>query len=94
MERPEVHISGVKIPYLGEYLYRVSVDGRVKDEINSKRKWTTQEFIDVQRYYTEALTGYLIGGEVLEGWTPPKNPTIRPPMFQNKRRQMKAVSDE
>lgn len=93
LERPEVHVSGTKIPFLNDWLYRVSVDGVLKDEINSKVKWTPQQMLDVQRYYTESLTGYVFGGEQVKGWTPPTNPVIRKPVFKNRRRAIKAVNE-
>jgi len=62
-ESIEVHVSGTKLPF-SKYVYRVSVDGRLKDEINSTRKWTPQEMLDVQRGYRESLTGYVLGGEL------------------------------
>lgn len=92
-EPPEVHVSGTKIPFTSDWLYRVSVDGRLKDEINSRRPWTASEIIDVQKAYTEALTGYAPGGEYLEGWTPPTNPVIRKPVFQRNRRTARAVEE-
>lgn len=92
-EAVEVHVSGTKIPFLNDWLYRVSVDGVLKDEINSKVKWTPQEMLDVQRYYTESLTGYIFSGEYIEGWEPPTNPTIRPPVFKSRRRAIKAVEE-
>lgn len=92
-DTPEVYVSGSKLPYTGQYLYRVAIEGRRTLEINSSRKWTTQEILDVQSYYTESLTGYILGGESLEGWTPPENPTIRQPIFKNRRRAIKAVGE-
>jgi hypothetical protein len=89
----EVHVSGIQLPYTKQWMYRVSVDGSVKDEINSTRKWTPQEMFDVQGYYTESLTGYIFSGEHIEGWTPPTNPTIRQPVFRNRRRTIKAVDE-
>lgn len=91
--KPEVFISGTKIPYLTDWLYTVTVDGTVKDKINSRRRWTAQEIIDVTGYYTESLTGYVFGGEHLEGRTPPVNPTIRKPVFKKYRRTARAVED-
>lgn len=61
---PEVYVSGVRIPYTHDWLYRVYVDGAEKEQINSTVKWTPQEMLDVQGYYTEALTGYILGGEI------------------------------
>lgn len=60
---PEVYVSGSRLPYTSQYLYRVAIEGRQTVLINSTRKWTTQEIIDVQRYYTESLTGYVLGGQ-------------------------------
>ena len=90
---PEVHVYGVRLPYIRQWLYRVSVDGVLKDEINSSEPWSTKQMLDVQRGYTEALTGYIFGGVPLEGWTPPTNPTIRKPIFEKRRRTMKAVEE-
>ena len=90
---PEVYISGTKIPYVAQWLYRVTVDGVLKDEINSSEQWTPQQFIDVQSYYRESLTGYVFGGEPLEGWTPPTSPTPRQPVFQSRRRKVRPVND-
>jgi hypothetical protein len=84
-DRPEVHVSGTKIPYLTDWLYSVTVDGVLKDKINSRRRWTPQELFDVQRYYTEALTGYIFSGEHLEGWTPPGPPEPKPRPVRRRR---------
>lgn len=93
LDAVEVYVSGSKLPYTNQWLYRVAIEGRQTLEINSTRKWTMQETLDVQSYYSEALTGYVLGGEPLEGWTPPENPTIRPPIFKNRRRVIKAVEE-
>ena len=93
LSKPEVYVSGSKLPYTSQYLYRVAIEGRETLEINSTRKWTAQEILDVQSYYRESLTGYVLGGEPLVGWTPPTNPTPRPPIFRNRRRAIKAVEE-
>jgi hypothetical protein len=59
--KPEVHVSGRKES--GLWTYRVSVDGVVKDEINSTVRWKATQIISVQEGYTESLTGYVLGGQ-------------------------------
>jgi hypothetical protein len=60
---PDVYVSGSRLPYTGQWLYRVAVEGRQTVEINSTRQWTMQEILDVQGYYRESLTGYVLGGQ-------------------------------
>lgn len=59
---PEVYVSGSKLPYTSQWLYRVAIEGRQTLEINSTRQETMQEILDVQGYYRESLTGYVLGG--------------------------------
>lgn len=78
LEDPEVHVSGAQLPFGSGWLYRVSVNGVLKDEINSSVKWSAEELLIVQRGYTESLTGYVFGGVQVEGWFPPEVPEQRP----------------
>ena len=80
-----VRVSESRIPLTDQWMYRVFIDGKLKDLITTREPWTFDMVRDVTGYYTESLIGYEFDGE------PSVNPTIRKPVFQNRRRTVRAV---
>lgn len=80
-----VKVLEAKVPLTDQWMYRVFINGKLKDLITSQDKWTFDMVQDVTGYYTESLIGYVFDGE------PSLNPRPKRPVFQNRRRNIRAV---
>ncbi len=55
MNGQTVTISGTKLPYSHSYFYRIAVDYEKFDSFVSTAKLTTQQMLDVQSGYQDAI---------------------------------------
>ena len=83
---PDVHLSGSKVPYSHDWMYKVYIEGTLHDLIVSKVRWTALQMHEVQSMYRESLAGFIRASQ------PVTNPWSKP-AFVPRRRTARAAED-